>query len=118
MNCDKLVQEIKEAVEQAVAEDTSKQDLVYKDDDSVFMHMEELGITVFAYTTDINPFHFLEMLDFIANDVIKPRPSMVEVKEDGLWCDGKFLPESYFGAIVRGATMNNISTLGPLYSRG
>ena len=43
--------------------------------------------------------------------------TMVEVKPDGLVIDGKFVCSDYFAALFRGATLQNIDILGPLYDR-
>ena len=114
---DDIISRLNELIEECkIDEKDMGHDMVYKDDDSVFFHLTDVGVTLYAKTEEIDPRYFIKILMFLSTLELDPMPSMVEVKSEGIVCDGKYVPETYFPALYKGATLKNLDVLGPLYA--
>ena len=89
--------------------------LVHKDEDTIILWLA--GITVTCHPDEVKPNKLLRVL-FLLEDLYrgKEKPVLVQVLDDGMRIDGKFVCERYYPALYKGIKLSQLSLLGHMYN--
>lgn len=87
---------------------------LYKDEDSVFFYDAHADITLYANTEKVGPMEFLRAMDLLCDVDLDVPNGMIEVKQDGVILNNKFIPISYLKEMAKGASPESLNLIGPI----